>query len=386
MSMRKYWWVLFIIVIIVFVIGVEKNKKGDITLTGTMKNLAIERITMIHQEGARPRFAPDGKSFAFDRKNKDGYYDVYISDLEGNIIQSVTEGKGGITQRNNGNPTFDSTGGYLIFISEENDHLLDNQKYLADPGVGLFSNLYAADLKNGQFWQLTNIPIKKTFTDRIPATATVNPHFSKDGKTLIWTERYAEGGNNNWGRWRLKAADFVIENRQPTVRNERVVFTPTEGTYVTFMGQLDSVHWVVSGNLDGQHEYGMDQYVLNITTKKYTNLTNTSEYWEEDSSITPSGRIIYMSNADSRYEFDFSKNWVSQPTERDYYSMNADGSDKQRLTYFNQEGAPEYLGYRVLAVAADVSPDGKYLVSTLGYDFGKKKRDVVLKIALITFK
>ena len=152
------------------------------------------------------------------------------------------------------------------------------------------------------------------------------------------------------------------------------------------MGQLDSVHWVVSGNLDGQHEYGMDQYVLNITTKKYTNLTNTSEYWEEDSSITPSGRIIYMSNADSRYEFDFSKNWVSQPTERDYYSMNADGSDKQRLTYFNQEGAPEYLGYRVLAVAADVSPDGKYLVSTLGYDFGKKKRDVVLKIALITFK
>lgn len=384
--MHRYWWAILILIIVIAVLIAGRSTKRSISFTGTMKNPAIESIKMLHQEGARPRFAPDGKSFAFDRKNKDGYYDVYISDLEGNIIKNVTEAKDGIKQRNNGNPTFDSTGGYLIFISEENDHFLDNQKYLADPGVGLFSNLYVTDLNSDQFWQLTNIPIKKTLTDRVPATATVNPHFSNDGKTLIWTERYADGGNNNWGKWRLKAADFVIENGQPNIKNERVVFTPAKGNYVTFMGQLDSDEWVVSGNLDGQHEYGMDQYILNINAKTYKNLTDTPEYWEEDSSITPFGKIIYMSNVDSTYTFDFNKNWASQPTERDYYIMNADGSDKQRLTYFNQEGAPEYSGYRVLAVAADVSPDGTYMVSTLGYDFGKNKRDVVLKIALIKFK
>lgn len=40
---------------------------------------------------ARPRFDPTGTSIAFDRKNADGYYDVYVSSLNGEIIRSVTE-------------------------------------------------------------------------------------------------------------------------------------------------------------------------------------------------------------------------------------------------------------------------------------------------------
>lgn len=163
-----------------------------------------------------------------------------------------------------------------------------------------------------------------------------------------------------------------------------MVFTPAKGNYVTLMGFTGHKQLLLAGNLDGQHEYGMDQYIYDIGAGTLTNLTNTPDFWEEDSHVFPQGRIIYMSNKDSRYKFNFNNaNWASQPMERDYYLMNLDGSGKERLTYFNDPAAPEYVGRRVLAVASDVSPDGSLVAATLGVDDGTAHRDVLLKVALI---
>ena len=62
------------------------------------KNQKIKSIKFIVENGARPRFSPDGKYFLFDRKNKDGYYDLYISDLRGAIVTNLTEERTGINQ------------------------------------------------------------------------------------------------------------------------------------------------------------------------------------------------------------------------------------------------------------------------------------------------
>jgi Tol biopolymer transport system component len=155
------------------------------------------------------------------------------------------------------------------------------------------------------------------------------------------------------------------------------------------MGFLDNNQLLVAGNLDGQHEYGMDQYVLNLRTGAARNLTNTPDNWDEDSAIAPNGKIVWMSNANSRYRFDKSRgDWAAQPVERDYYIMNADGSDKQRLTYFNESGSPEHLENRILVAAADFSPDGRYLTGILGIDHGKgaRRENVELKVILIEFR
>jgi len=351
------------------------------------KNQKIKSIKFIVENGARPRFSPDGKYFLFDRKNKDGYYDLYISDLRGAIVTNLTEERTGINQRNNGNGVYHPSKNYIVFISEENDHFFDDTKYLADPGVGLFSNLYATDFSGNKFWQLTDISIKKFLGDGIQTIATVNPHFLENG-TLVWTERYAEDGNLNWGKWRLKAAEFVEENGIPKLSNLRVVFAPTQGNYVTFMGELDSDSWIVAGNLDGQHEYGMDQYVLNIKSGSLKNLTNTPEFWEEDSSLLPNGEIVYMSNVDSQYAFDFTKNWANQKVERDYYITERGGGQKERLTHFNSPEAPEHSKYAILVAASDISPDGKYMAGSVGVQLGKgsNRGSVILKIVLIEFK
>ena len=103
---------------------------------------------------------------------------------------------------------------------------------------------------------------------------------------------------------------------------------------MTFMGELPGGKWILAGNLSGQHEYGMDQYRYDPQTGALVSLQNTPLFWEGDASISP-----------------------------------------------------EYLGYPVLAVASDFSPDGRYLAGTIGVDFGRgARRDVVLKIILIRLR
>lgn len=89
--------------------------------------------------GSRGRFAPQSDHLVFDRKNKDGYFEIYLSDLEGNIIRPLTEGNPAIGQRNNGNAVFHPSGNYIIFIFEAKSHY--GNKALAEPGIGLFNNL-----------------------------------------------------------------------------------------------------------------------------------------------------------------------------------------------------------------------------------------------------
>ena len=352
------------------------------------QNQLIESIRIIQSEGARPRFAPSGTEFVFDRVNADGYADLYVSDLNGTILASLTDGKTGLPQRNNGNGVFHPSGRFVIFVSEAETHFADQVKYLGDSGVGLFSNLWATNPDGSRFWMLTDTPIKQKLMDGVPAYAVVNPRFSRDGKLLIWTERYADDGSHNWGEWMIQGAEFIIENGTPRLENPRTLFVPTDGNFVTFMGELPSGEWILAGNLDGQHEYGMDQYRYDPRSGALVNLQNTPELWEEDASVSPASRIVYMTNADSAFTFDFEDaNWAAQPMEREYHVMDADGGHKERLTYFNDPSAPEHLGHPVLTVASDFSPDGRYLAGTIGVDYGDGgRRDVVLTIILITLR
>jgi Tol biopolymer transport system component len=361
---------------------------GEVQPKGA-RSSRIASMRIVQQVGARPRFSPDGSRFVFDRLNDDRYYDVYTSRIDGSDVRAITEGKEGIAQRNNGNAIYDPEGRHILFISEVEEHMGQLMRRLGDPGIGMFSNFWATDLQSSRFWQLTDIPIKRSMRDRnTPSVGSVNPVFSRDGSRFVWTERYAEGGNNNWGRWRIKIADYRVEEGRPVLRNQRVLFTPSKGNYATAMGFLDSRRLVIAGNLEGQHEYGMDQYVLDIETGRTTNLTNTPEVWEEDSAVAPNGQIVYMTNVNSRYKFDKGRgDWFTQPVEREYYIMNSDGSGKERLTYFNDPDAPEYLGHRVLVAAADITHDGRYLAGILGVDHGtgNRRENVVLKVLLIEF-
>ena len=388
----KIGYIFFFACVVVFLFSLSTNgSAGVVRLDAPGKSPLIKRVRVIHQHGARPRFSPDGQFIIFDRKNRDGFADLYISDLNGGNIRPLTERKKAVVQRNNGNGIFHPLGRFIVFISETEHQFQKHVKSLGDPGLGLYCNLWACDIEGKDFWQLTNIPIKKSLQDKTPVVGIVNPHFSHDGQRLVWTERYDRGGHHNWGKWRVKIADFVITDKRPMLQNIRELlcaeaFGPA-CNYVTAMAFFpEDQQLLVAGNLDGQHEYGMDLYVFSLNTGKCVNLLHSPETWEEGSAISPDGKyLVYMSNVTSSNKLDFNDpKWTMQPREREYWIMRADGSRKERLTHFNDKAAPESVGRRTIVAALDFSPDGQYLVGTLGVDFGTdEKASLELKVVLI---
>src|SRR5271155_1743864 len=157
-------------------------------------NPNVAQIVNIIANGADAHLAPNAQSLVVDIRTATGYYQLFTTDLNGNVIGDLSVGRTGIGQLDNGNGIFHPSGAYIGFISEVPVHYLSTvppvgQVPLGDPGIGLFSNLWITD--GISFWQQTNIPVKQTETDGIPVYATVNPRFTSDGKSVVWTQRYA---------------------------------------------------------------------------------------------------------------------------------------------------------------------------------------------------
>jgi len=360
----------------------------------TAKNPKIKSIRIYNDGGARPRWSPKGDLLVFDQKNPKGYFALHTMDKTFGHEQNLTFEKPNLRKRNSGNGIFDPSGKYIVFIAEDSNPFLQRLEWSEGPKVGLFSNLWATDIKGTNLWPLTHFSYKKDSLGRKNSIIGMkNPLFSPDGKTLLWSQRYVEKTLSAkeakcWGKWRIMAMDFNIKDSIPQGKNERVFFQPIDGNYVTAMGFLNPDEIIVAGSLEGQHEYGMDLYRYNVKEKSLKNLTNTPEFWEEEAAVTPKGHIIFMSNSASKYHFNFKEtDWTKQIMEKDYFLMDQDGLHKEQLTFFNDPYSPEYLGERVMTLASDMSPDGLSLAATLAVDLGATKgADFQLVLALIEFK
>lgn len=344
------------------------------------RDCLIEDIKIIEKGAAHGSFSTDNSQVVVDRPNLDLFYDLYVVDLEGNILQSLTQGNSLVNQRGNSWPAWHPTKDYIVFQSEEEEHWRLDNKGFSDPGLGFFHNLYAISIDGNHIWQLTDIPIKQSDLDGIPIYASVNPCFNADGSKLMWAERYDGGGTHSWGYWRIKMADFIIGPGGPELQNIAVVLDPTvycgnkDCQYANGMAFINDTTILVTGNLDGQHVYGMDLYIYDLNSKQLTNLLNTPDYWEEGSTYS-NGSIVYMTNIDSEYKIDFNdSDWPNQPRTREYWIMNVDGSNKRRLTYFNSSNSPEYQdlsqGRRTIVAKCNFSHDGSMMLGAVGFDNG----------------
>jgi len=350
----------------------------------------IQSVRILSEDGARPSWDPSGTDrIAFDRKNADGYYDVYVINADGSGLVSVTDGKSGVWQRHNGNPCWHPSGRFIVFQSEHPEHLWDEKdKFSPEPGVGVYNELWATTPTGDRFWQLTHHEVKMRLLDSKKAMGVLNPRFSRDGSRLIWTERYDKGGK--WGKWRIMAADFIVDEAQgPRLARPRAIFTASEhnGTYVTCMGMTpDGTRLLLAGNLSGQDEFGMDLYLYDLGTGALKDLTNDPTEWTEGAAITPDGKkILYMSN--KGYPVDpANKHWYWQKTKREYWVMNLDGSGKRQVTHFNTPGYQESRSRPTIVAVCTWCPDGRRVAATIGEDMGTEdKAHFVLKAVVITF-
>lgn len=107
--------------------------------------------------------------------------------------------------------------------------------------------------------------------------------------------------------------------------------------------------------------FDLDIYVTDLATGSTRNLTNTPGEWDEHAILSPGGRkIVWMSS--HGYRFAPSQEW-GNTLNTEYWLMNADGSGKRQLTWFNVPGSPEHTGERVVVADSSWNRRGDQLVA-----------------------
>ncbi|MHC4664653.1 MAG: TolB family protein [Planctomycetota bacterium] len=350
---------------------------GMIVLPFAMKaqDVKIKRITPIKDYGKSLDWSATNDLILSAKRGSDRYFDVFVMNSDGSGERCLTCDK---LPKHNGNPAWHPSGEYIVFTAEKEENPSDaKSKEFAIPGTGFNCDLWVMTSDGEKFYPLTDYPIK------LPYKAVIHPQFSHDGKKLLWAER-VDRGKSFGGGWVLRSADFVVDNNAPHLENTKT-YKPGKQRcfYESHDFSKDDKKILFSGNLQPkQTPVGLDIYELDLESNQLIRLTTTDNDWDEHAHYSPDGKkIAWMSSTGFDIQWgDISEHNWQKYLKTELWIMDADGSNKQRLTHFNTDGYPEYLdGRRCLISDSSWSPDGKSIVALLACETqsGKLKAKII---------
>lgn len=364
--MKKKYFLLSAVFLILLTTAVVRQREKivplqELPLLNTAgKNALVKNIKTITKQGGRVDWSPNGSLIAFDRLGEDGYYDVWLMRPDGSEQRCLTCDKAQLPQKHNGNPVWSPDGKYLVFQSVDPNLkglpfiLSEQEKLLTGPGVGINNNIWLMTKNGDQFWQLTHIADKMGL---------LHPHFSHDGKKLLWSERVSNEPKPQ-GQWVIKIADLEFQHTfvGPDfwyLANIQTFQPVNMRFYETHGFTPDNQKVIFSATPDGLFNH-LEIYLYDLKTEELKQLTGPDEQWDEHAQLSPDGtKIVWMSSRDIEQELKQDKGMT------EFWLMNTDGSNKQRLTYFNDPTAPEHIFLEGGIVSKDNnwSPDGKKIVA-----------------------
>ncbi len=320
---------------------------------------------IVRENGYRVSWSHTFNLIAFDEKQDDGYYDIYVMKPDGTNVRCLTDNSL-LPRGHKGCAEWHPSGNYIVFTCQKEKYFGSKIPFLrnwfdklAVPGIGFNCDLWVMDNNGTKFWRLTDISTKQYFFDKQDYTAIIHPHFSHDGKKLVWSERIGSA-DNKWGEWCLKVADFIVDENGPHLENIRSYQPGFQPCFYEAHGfSLDDKKIIFSGNLEpGQDENHLDIYTFDLETMTLTRLTETLDEWDEHAHYSPDGRyIVWMSS--NGYGMNTKEDWWDY-LRTDYWIMKSDGSDKKQLTFYNSNES-----YRVICSDCSWNPDGTKIAGTI---------------------
>lgn len=172
------------------------------------------------------------------------------------------------------------------------------------------------------------------------------------------------------GTWSLRLADFVRGDVVRIDNEQSFQPGPEHRLYESHGFSPDDRELLFSGNPEPGF---VDICLFNPRTGALKNLTQSPDEWDEHAHFSPDGRtIVWMSSKAIPGKV------RAERLRTDYWMMDADGSNKRRLTYFNAPGHPESDKSGLTAADFAWSPDGSRLAAYLITDVRKGGKIVMI--------
>lgn len=339
------------IVILNFIIWAIIGSSGGIG--SEHRHYKIKNVSVLEHMGGRIDWSHKLDLIAFDKKGKDGLFDLYVMKPDGTDTVCLTCNQAGLPERHRGQPAWHPSGKYIVF-QVENKH--SKGTINEQPSLGINNDLFLTTADGKLYWKLTDNP---------RGYAALHPKFSYDGKKLLWSERYERGRGSRWGHWRLTIAGFDEKNHR--LSNLRTIQPGGARWYESHGFTPDGKKIYFSGNLNGGK--GNDIYCYELTKGNLVRLSTNRNVWDEMAELSPRGdRIAFISNRFAPR----SSRWGFLTLVAEIYLMDPNGKISQRVTHLNDKNHSYVIGDLTW------SPDGKTL---LGVAFERKtKMSVNVKV------
>ncbi len=276
-------------------------------------------------------------------KGADTYYDVHIASPDRTRDTCITCNHPDLPNRHIANPAWHPSGKWLVLVVEKKVHPRGSANAL--PGFGAFCDLYLISSDGKKCYLLyENV---NDFDHGIIA-----PRFSPDGTKIVWTDRFKRpalwNAQRHFGFWTIKTADFSFGNDSiPHMTNPKDLLPGKRCFNESYGFSPDGKKIILCSSMTTNSAWKAQLFTMNVDGSDIVQLTEGKEY-NEHGCYSPDGKtIVWMSNKDN----------ANKGT--DWWMMNADGTNKHRISFFNDPKHADYIGKAVWTGLATFAPDGK---------------------------
>lgn len=322
-----------------------------------------KNINLLRINGGRVDWSATGNRIAFDREITENHYEVFTMNPDGSNVTCITCSIAALPHISNGNPAWDPSGQWIIFQAAKPGHLRPTH---LTPGIGIRDDLWMIKPDRSDVREIVSLPDG-------PNEGLLHPHFSPDGTKLSWSQmtKIASpwGTNQEYGYWQLAVADYSGGDN-PSLSDIQY-FSPGGDAFYENHGISPDNQWLYftsnmnAGQLGKPAFEDNDIYRMNLGNGSVEQLTTVG--YNEHAELNSRGdTLVFMSSADE------------QNSGTDYWLMDADGTNKRRLTYFNEPRHAEYSPNPLVAADSSWSPDGDQIVAYVLTDVQAQHGEILL--------
>ncbi len=307
-----------------------------------------------------------------NRKGSDGLWNAYSILPDGDDQQCITcrrpsfAGVG--TATNRGASDVSPDGRYVLLVVEKGVHPGAIGAAVAAPGKGVYDDIWLETADGAHAWRLTDLPASSD-------VGVIWPRFNRTGTEIVWSQMYGGSSlSDPLGQWAMKVAALGWSGGTPHLTDIRT-YDPAPGLFFEPYGFspddqrilfASDIH-VASGFLSPSDfnsriwtidAAGLDD--LQAISPHETLHGSFSDYNEFAFYIPDSDRIL------------LARTYGASAHGLDYWTINDDGTDPVRLTFMNQPGSRQYLGYSVAGGVAFDPRDPRLFVAGVSHDLATK--------------